>query len=133
MGRKRKSVCGCIVGTECSVLSLVIVQKGEKEIAGITDSERKRSLAPKRAARIRKAWQVDIDMDVRAFNHEKKYTSSGNGKERSKRPKIMRLITPTKLKRWRKLKAIKSARYKKAAAKAAVYKQLLERRRKTAS
>merc|ERR1711964_604167 len=132
MGRKRKSVCGCIVGTECSVLSLVIVQKGEKEIAGITDSERKRSLAPKRAALIRKAWQLDKDLDVRAFNYEKKYTSTG-GKERSKRPKIQRLVTSTKLKRWRKLKNIKVARYKKAAQKAAAYKAMLDAKKGTAS
>merc|ERR1711869_170349 len=34
---KRKSVRGCIVSQELSVLNLVLVKKGESEIAGLTD------------------------------------------------------------------------------------------------
>ena len=34
--RKRKSVRGCIVDAQLSVLNLAIVKKGEAEIAGLT-------------------------------------------------------------------------------------------------
>merc|ERR1719451_207523 len=36
---KRKSVRGCIVSQDLSVLNLVIVQNGSSEIAGLTDGE----------------------------------------------------------------------------------------------
>lgn len=36
--RKRKSVRGCIVGSDICVLALSIVKKGEKDIAGLTDT-----------------------------------------------------------------------------------------------
>ncbi|OAO16645.1 40S ribosomal protein S6, partial [Blastocystis sp. ATCC 50177/Nand II] len=35
--RKRKSVRGCIVGSDICVLNLMIVKKGEQEIPGLTD------------------------------------------------------------------------------------------------
>merc|ERR1712224_861224 len=38
--RKRKSVRGCIVSADLSVLSLVVIKKGEGEIPGLTDSKR---------------------------------------------------------------------------------------------
>jgi len=34
--RKRKSVRGCIVGPDISVLALAIVKRGEKDIDGLT-------------------------------------------------------------------------------------------------
>ena len=36
--RKHKSVRGCIVDASLSVLNLVIVKKGEKDIPGLTDT-----------------------------------------------------------------------------------------------
>merc|ERR1719179_54592 len=42
--RKRKSVRGCIVSSDLSLLNLVIVKKGDNDIPGLTDSERPRSL-----------------------------------------------------------------------------------------
>uniref|UniRef100_A0A671E585 Small ribosomal subunit protein eS6 n=1 Tax=Rhinolophus ferrumequinum TaxID=59479 RepID=A0A671E585_RHIFE len=51
--RKRKSVRGCIVDANLSVLNLVIVKKGEKDIPGLTDTTVPRRLGPKRASRIR--------------------------------------------------------------------------------
>lgn len=36
--KKRKSVRGCIIGNDISVLSLVIIKKGTKEIEGLTDT-----------------------------------------------------------------------------------------------
>jgi len=35
--RKRKSVRGCIVGSDISVLALAIVKKGDKDIPLLTD------------------------------------------------------------------------------------------------
>merc|ERR1719197_2093575 len=46
--RKRKSVRGCIVGSDLAVMSLVIVKKGAAEIAGLTDDQKPRRLGPKR-------------------------------------------------------------------------------------
>uniref|UniRef100_A0A2K5CKU0 Small ribosomal subunit protein eS6 n=1 Tax=Aotus nancymaae TaxID=37293 RepID=A0A2K5CKU0_AOTNA len=50
--RKKKSVCGCIVDANLSVLNLVIVKKGEKDIPGLTDTSVPHRLGPKRASRI---------------------------------------------------------------------------------
>ena len=52
--RKRKSVRGCIVGSDLSVMSLVIVKQGEQEIPGLTDVTIPKRLGPKRASKIRK-------------------------------------------------------------------------------
>ena len=56
--RKRKSVRGCIVGPDLSVLNLVVVKKGDADIAGLTDAEsaKPRRLGPKRASNIRKLF-----------------------------------------------------------------------------
>ena len=51
--KKRKSVRGCIVDGNLSVLSMTIVKKGEAEIPGLTDSTVPRRLGPKRASKIR--------------------------------------------------------------------------------
>merc|ERR1712188_62567 len=45
--RNRKSVRGCIVGADIAVLNLVVIKKGEQEIAGVTDSTIPRRLGPK--------------------------------------------------------------------------------------
>uniref|UniRef100_A0A2K5HPD3 Small ribosomal subunit protein eS6 n=1 Tax=Colobus angolensis palliatus TaxID=336983 RepID=A0A2K5HPD3_COLAP len=50
---KRKSVRGCIVDANLSVLNLGIVKKGEKDISGLTDTTVPRRLGLKRASRIR--------------------------------------------------------------------------------
>merc|ERR1711898_78548 len=51
---KRKSVRGCIVSHEISVLNLVLVKKGEQEIPGLTDTEKPIRLGPKRATKIQR-------------------------------------------------------------------------------
>jgi len=51
--RKRKSVRGCIVDGQLSVLSVAIVKKGDGEIPGLTDNTIPRRLGPKRASKIR--------------------------------------------------------------------------------
>merc|ERR1712026_142111 len=47
--RKRKSVRGCEVGPDIAVLHLVVLKKGDSEIAGLTDKTVPRRLGPKRA------------------------------------------------------------------------------------
>ena len=56
--RKRKSVRGCIVGSDLSVLNLVITKKGDADIAGLTDSSTPLRLGPKRASKIRKLFNL---------------------------------------------------------------------------
>lgn len=46
--RKRKSVRGCIVGPDLSVVHLVVVKKGADDIPGLTDGQVPRRLGPKR-------------------------------------------------------------------------------------
>uniref|UniRef100_A0A672YC31 Small ribosomal subunit protein eS6 n=1 Tax=Sphaeramia orbicularis TaxID=375764 RepID=A0A672YC31_9TELE len=62
--RKRKSVRGCIVDANLSVLNLVIVKKGEKDIPGLTDSTVPRRLGPKRASKIRKLFNLSLRGDM---------------------------------------------------------------------
>lgn len=54
--RKRKSVRGCIVGSDIAALSLVVVKQGEADIPGLTDKQIPKRLGPKRASNIRKMF-----------------------------------------------------------------------------
>jgi small subunit ribosomal protein S6e len=65
--RKRKSVRGCIVGSDLAVLSLVIVKQGENDIAGLTDVTHPKRLGPKRATKIRKFFGLSKNDDVRSL------------------------------------------------------------------
>lgn len=51
--RRRKSVRGCIVGSDIQALHCIIVKQGEQEIPGLTDAESAvpKRLGPKRANR----------------------------------------------------------------------------------
>merc|ERR1711918_35320 len=63
--RQRKSVRGCIVGADLAVLNLVITKKGDQEIPGLTDVDCPRRLAPKRASKLRKLFNLSkLDDDV---------------------------------------------------------------------
>ncbi|GAO46165.1 hypothetical protein G7K_0402-t1 [Saitoella complicata NRRL Y-17804] len=65
--RKRKSVRGCIVAMDLSVLSLVVVKQGEADIPGLTDTTVPKRLGPKRASKIRKFFNLSKEDDVRKF------------------------------------------------------------------
>jgi small subunit ribosomal protein S6e len=65
--RRRKSVKGCIVDSNLSVLSLVIVKKGEQEIDGLTNRIVPRVRGPKRANKIRKLFNLSKEDDVRKY------------------------------------------------------------------
>ncbi|KAJ8749639.1 hypothetical protein K2173_026288 [Erythroxylum novogranatense] len=56
--RRRKSIRGCIVSPNLSVLNLVIVKKGENDLPGLTDIEKPRMRGPKRASNIRKLFNL---------------------------------------------------------------------------
>lgn len=65
--RKRKSVRGCIVGPDLSVLALTIVKQGEQELPGLTDVVLPKRLGPKRATKIRRFFGLTKDDDVRVL------------------------------------------------------------------
>merc|ERR1740121_2630360 len=100
--RKRKSVRGCVVGPDLAVLSLVLVKKGDDELAGLTDEQRPRRLGPKRAANIRKLFNLEKKDDVRHFVVRRQI----EGKKKTKAPKIQRLITSRMLQRKRYKRAV---------------------------
>lgn len=120
--RNRKSVRGCIVGTDISVLNLVVVQKGKEEIAGVTDAQNPRRLGPKRAAHIRKLFDLSKEDDVR------KYVIRRDAKGHSKAPKIQRLVTPvTRQRRRSKRSMMKARREGGVEARNAYYNQIQKR------
>ncbi|CAN6819539.1 unnamed protein product, partial [Brassica oleracea var. botrytis] len=106
--RRRKSVRGCIVSQDLSVLNLVIVKKGEKDLPGLTDTEKPRMRGPKRASKIRKLFNLTKEDDVR------KYVNTYRRKFTNKKARI----------------ADKKKRIAKANADAAEYQKLLASRLK---
>lgn len=126
--RKRKSVRGCIVGSDIAVLNLVVAEKGAADIPGLTDkaSERPRRLGPKRANNIRKLFDLTKEADVRKSVLSR--TVEKKGKKTIKRTKIQRLVTPLTLHRKKRLLTAKLAARDKARKDAAEYKKLLEQR-----
>merc|ERR1711943_56033 len=128
---KRKSVRGCIVSHDLSVLNLVVVKKGEQQIPGLTDESKPVRLGPKRATKIRKLFNLTAEEDVRKFVVRRKVTTKG-GKEYSKAPKIQRLITPVQLQRKRHRVALKRGHAEKNKKEQAAYLALVAQRAKEA-
>jgi len=127
--RKRKSVRGCIVSAELSVLNLAVVRKGDKEIPGLTDTVKPRRHGPKRAANIRKLFNLSSKDDVKDYNIKRKIAKEGQ-KAYFKRPKIQRLITPQRLQRKRNERSVQKERYEKSRRMAEAYNQLVAARYK---
>jgi len=106
--RKRKSVRGCIVGSDIAVLSLVIIKQGDNDIPGLTDNVLPKRLGPKRATKIRKFFNLSKEDDVRKYVVRREVTSKKEGaKPYTKAPKIQRLVTPMRLQRRRHLRSLK--------------------------
>jgi small subunit ribosomal protein S6e len=124
--RKRKSVRGCIVGSDLSVLNLVIIKKGEAEIPDITDNSIPRRLGPKRATKIRKLFNLEKSDDLRKFMIAR--TFEKNGKTVVKRAKIQRLVTPVTLARKRRRQSAKVAGLEKSKTEKAAYTALVQKR-----
>lgn len=134
--RKRKFVRGCIVDSNLSVLSLVIVKKGESEIEGLTDVSIPRRLGPKRAGKIIKMFNLEREDDVRKFvlrrpaqykDKEKNEAAIAAGKKRLKAPKIQRLITPVNLQRKKHLLAMRDARALKKKTEREEYRIMIQK------
>merc|ERR1712037_536483 len=135
--RKRRSVRGCIVGPDLSIVNLTVVKVGDKEIEGLTDdaSIRPLRLGPKRASRVRKFLELERGDDVRkAVNMIRRKTTYTNKKGKEikidKAPKIQRLVTPLTLQRKRRRAQRKSDARAKALSEAAAFQQLSTQRLK---
>eukprot|EP00389_Voromonas_pontica_P001704 GDKH01002550.1.p2 GENE.GDKH01002550.1~~GDKH01002550.1.p2 ORF type:complete len:239 (+),score=92.24 GDKH01002550.1:48-764(+) len=119
---KRKSVRGCIVSSNLSVLSLIVVQKGE-DIPGLTDDAKPARLGPKRANKIRKLFGLTKEDDVRKFVVRRELPDK---KKKSKSPKIQRLITPERLQRKRRNRSLKKRHFEAQKKAAEEYKGVME-------
>jgi len=128
--RKRKSVRGCIVDANLSVLNLVIIRKGDADIPGLTDKTVPRRLGPKRAGKIRKLFNLSKEDDVRQYVVRRPLPVKEGRKQKYKAPKIQRLITPQRLQRKRHNVAIKRQRASRNKEEAAEYAKLLAQRQK---
>lgn len=127
--RRKKSVRGCIVAPDISILNLLIVKHGETPLVGLTDeaAHRVNRLGPKRASRIRKVFNLAKDVDVRKKVITREFTNK-KGKLNQKRPKIQRLVTPLTLQRKRAYLHEKKVARTKAKTEAAAYASLLKQR-----
>jgi len=129
--RYRKSVRGCIVSHQTSVLHLAVIKKGDAEIEGLTDSNVPRRLGPKRASKLRKLFALDKNDDVRKYVIRREIPAKSEDKKpSSKAPKIQRLVTPITLQRKRARMAEKKNRQLKAKTEAADYQKLKAQRQK---
>jgi len=138
--RKRKSIRGCIVGPDLSVLNLVVLKKGPAEIPGLTDRNIPRRLGPKRANKIRKLFNLTKKDDVRKYVVRRevvpKVKELKEGEQpkpprkhpKIKAPKIQRLVTPLSLQRKRHRLALKRKRTLKSKIEAAEYAKLVVKR-----
>merc|ERR1711992_331008 len=130
--RKRKSVRGCIVDGNLSVLSVVIVKKGENEIPGLTDNTIPRRLGPKRASKIRKLFNLTKEDDVCQYVIKRPLPLKDGKKQKFAAPKVQRLVTPVMLQRKRHRLALKRRRGEKNRLAAAEYAKILAQRQKEA-
>jgi len=127
--RKRKSVRGCIVGMDLSVLALSIVKQGESDLPGVTDTVHPKRLGPKRATKIRKMFGLTKEDDVRKFVVRREVTPKKEGaKPYTKAPRIQRLVTPQRLQHKRHLQALKRRRFEAQKEAASEYAEILHKR-----
>ncbi|KAF8379047.1 hypothetical protein HHK36_028474 [Tetracentron sinense] len=121
--RRRKSVRGCIVSPDLSVLNLVIVKKGEHDLPGLTDTEKPRMRGPKRASKIRKLFNLSKEDDVRKYvnTYRRTFTTKAG---------TVLFDTPINAYKKRARIAEKKRRIAKAKSEAAEYQKLLASRLK---
>ena len=130
--RKRKSVRGCIVDWNLSVMNLVVVKKGENDIPGLTDNPIPSRLGPKRVGKIRKMFNLSKEDDVRQYVIRRPLPLKEGKKQQYKAPKIQRLVTPVVLQRKRRRRAQKRDWAIKSRKEAADYAKMLAQRAKEA-
>merc|ERR1712054_552518 len=112
---RRKAVRGCIIGTDISVLTLVVVKKGDGELEGLTDVTRPKRLGPKRANKIAKMFSLPKHsdnlrkkglprVDVKPYtvtDYVVRRAVTKGDKTYYKAPKIQRLVTAERRRRKR--------------------------------
>merc|ERR1719181_222544 len=130
--RKKKSVRGCIVGSDIAVLNLLIVTAPNNPVPGLTDEPQPRRLGPKRANNIRKLFNLEKADDPCKYVIARSVPGK-DGKTNRKAPKVQRLITPLVLRRKRYRKALKLKAREKAKAAASEYGRLLKKRKDEAA
>lgn len=127
--RKRKSVRGCIVGSDIAALALIVVKQGDADIPGLTDTVLPKRLGPKRATKIRKFFNLSAKDDVRKFVIRREVVSKKEGaKPYTKAPKIQRLVTPERLQRRRHLRSLAKRKTESQKEQVAEYKTILAKR-----
>ncbi|XP_037675946.1 40S ribosomal protein S6-like [Choloepus didactylus] len=119
--RKHESFRGCIVDANLSVLNLVIVKKGKKDIPGLTDTTVPCSLGPKRASRIHKLFNLSKEDYMSTSMLVRKPLNKEGKKPRTEAPKMQCLVI-----------ALKRKHTKENKKKATEYAKLLTKRMKEA-
>ncbi|EDO08029.1 putative 40S ribosomal protein S6 [Babesia bovis T2Bo] len=119
---RRKSVRGCIASPDLSILNLVVVKRGPQDIPGLTDGERPRRLGPKRASKIRKLFNLGPQDDVRKYVIRRKV----EGRNKTRAPKIQRLVTPQRIQRKRRRIALRIKREQTSRANMKAYYKMME-------
>uniref|UniRef100_A0A0K3CUJ6 40S ribosomal protein S6 n=1 Tax=Rhodotorula toruloides TaxID=5286 RepID=A0A0K3CUJ6_RHOTO len=122
--RKRKSVRGCIVGSDVRALHLVVVKQGENDIPGLTDEVLPKRLGPKRATKIRRFFNLDKSDDVRKFVIRREVVPKKEGAK----PYTKRLVTPERLQRRRHLRSLKRRKTEQQREQIEEYKAVVAKR-----
>merc|ERR1739845_234545 len=130
MGSENKSVRGCIVDGQLSVLSVAIVKKGDGEIPGLTDNTIPRRLGPKRASKIRKLFNLSKEDNVCQYVIKRPLPLKEGKKQKYAAPKVQRLVTPIMLQRKRHRLALKRRRAEKNRQATAEYAKILAQRQR---
>jgi len=126
--RRRRTVRGCIVANDLSVINCIVVKKGEQEIPGLTDKVIPSRVGPKRASKIRKLFNLTHKDNVLKYVITRKRVGKESGKEHTKRPKVQRLVTSHTLQHRRAYFALRKRRWANARKQVAEYNQLILRR-----
>lgn len=142
---KRKSVRGCIVGPQIASLNLILVQKGEKEIADLTDAKVDRRLGPKRANKIRKLFNLPKHSDFKGKQEPegfkvhnidvqravvKRITKEIGDKKYYKAPRITRLLTTQRIRRKKVIRQNKIQKVKQNKVQLKDYEKMLSTHKK---
>ena len=96
--RKRRSVRGCIFGSDLAVVFLQVVKKGEAEIDKVTNVDHPNRRGPKRASNIRKMYALVKGKDD-VCKYVNRRTIKRGDKTFWKAPSVQRLVTEKRLRR----------------------------------
>ena len=124
--RKRKTVRGCIISDEIAALHIVVLEKGEQEIAGLTDKVVPRRFGPKRASTLRAMFGVEDSKEDASKLVLKREVKEGKFTQ----PKVQRLITPRRVARKNKMLNERKAKREATQKKAEAYQNMLKQAQK---